>query len=54
MAEAEGGDIERRVYSCGLSLTRSLDLALELHEDPQFFGPDSTAFLALARYGLGP
>jgi len=53
MAEAEGGDVKRRVYSGGLSFTGRLDFAVEYHDDPQFFGPDSTALLLVARYGLG-
>jgi hypothetical protein len=48
----ETGDVERRIYSAGLSLPPAWDLELRYLVDEQLFSTDRDALLVVGRYGF--
>lgn len=52
LAEAETGDVERRLYAVGLSPFRSLDLQAEWRYDEQYFSSAERLWLFNVRYGF--
>ena len=52
LAEAETGDVERRLYAVGLSPLRSLDLQVEWRYDEQYFSSAKRLWLFNVRYGF--